>query len=80
MSNIIVYTTDTCQRCALVKQMLDVHSVDYTEVTDKDYALSRGLEEVPAIETDGKIISEYTSVLSWLEKNGYYSFEVNSND
>ena len=80
MDKIILYTSDTCQRCAIVKQMLDIHSVHYTEITDREYAVSLGLEEVPAIEIDGKIISEYTSVLSWLEQNGYYSFEVNSND
>jgi hypothetical protein len=49
-------------------------------VTDKEYILSLGLAEVPAIEVGDKIISEYPSVLYWLKKNGYYSFEVNNDE
>ena len=80
MGQIILYTSDACDRCKIVKQMLNVHSVNYTEVTDREYILSLGLAEVPAIEVGDKIISEYPSVLSWLKKNGYYSFEVNNDD
>ena len=80
MGKVILYTSDTCHRCKIVKQMLDIHSVDYTEIADRDYILSLELEGVPAIEIDDKIIDEYPSVLLWLEKNGYYSFEVNDND
>jgi hypothetical protein len=60
--------------------MLDIHSVEYIEVTDKDYLLGLGLESVPAIKVGDKIIDNYISVLAWLQKNGYYSFEVNNND
>ena len=76
MKQIILYTSDTCDRCKIVKQMLNIHSVTYTEITDKDYILGLGVESVPSIEVDNKIISEYSNVLSWLEQNGYYSFEV----
>lgn len=80
MEELILYTSDTCDRCKIVKQMLDVHSVGYVEVTDRDYILDLGIESVPAVEIDNKIISEYQGVLSWLEKNGYYSFEVNEDE
>lgn len=80
MEQIILYTSSTCDRCRIVKHMLNIHSVKYTEVTDRDYILGLGIEGVPAIEVDDKIISEYPSVLAWFEKNGYYSFEVNSDE
>lgn len=80
MNKITLYTSDTCHRCKTVKHMLNIHSVEYNEITDRDFILSLDLAEVPAIEVDGKIIDEYSSVLAWLKKNGYYSFEVNSND
>ena len=80
MEQIIIYTSDTCQRCQTVKHMLDVHSVKYNEVTDRDLIERLDIIEVPAIEVGGKIIDEYPSVLDWLEKNGYYSFEVNSDE
>jgi glutaredoxin len=80
MGKVILYTSDTCHRCKMVKKMLHIHSVEYTEVTDKDYMLELDIEEVPAIEVDNKIIDNYVSVLAWLQKHGYYSFEVSNDD
>ena len=80
MEQIILYTSDTCTRCKLVKQMLQAHSVDYVEVTDRDYILGSGIESVPAIETKDTIIDNYVSVLAWMQKNGYYSLEVNDDE
>lgn len=80
MEQIILYTSDTCTRCKAVKQMLQIHDVNYTEVTDRNYILGLGVESVPAIEVGDKIISDYVSVLAWLKKNGYYSFEVNDDE
>ena len=80
MSKIILYTSDTCIRCHNVKTMLDIHSVKYTEVSDKQLIISMDLESVPAIKVDDKIIDNYPLVLSWLEDNGYYSFEVNEDE
>lgn len=70
---VILYTIDDCARCKLVKQMLNKHNVDYTEVHDRGLMEAKGFISAPTIEIDGQIIDEYTNVLSWLEKNGYYS-------
>ena len=72
---IILYTSDTCERCKIVKKMLDMHSVQYDEITDRDIILSMDFESVPVIQIGDKIIDNYVSVLSWLRKNGYYSFD-----
>ena len=80
MEQIILYTSDTCGRCKAIKHLLNIHSVNYDEVADRDYILGLGIEGVPAIEVDNKIISEYSGVISWMQENGYYSFEVNSDD
>lgn len=69
---IILYTTG-CSRCVLVKQMLDAHNVQYDEINDGEIIISKGLEQVPSLEIDGKIIEDYAGVLIWLEDNGYYS-------
>lgn len=71
MNKIILYTSDTCHRCKIVKELLDTHSVEYEEITDKELMLSMDLESVPAVEVDGKIIDNWVSVLGWLHKNGY---------
>ena len=73
MASIIIYTSDTCIRCKLVKGLLDSHGVKYTEATDKQIAIDKGLIEVPALEVDGKIIEGYGLVLTWLDENGYYT-------
>ena len=80
MKEILLYTTDTCSRCKIVKDMLNMHSVKYQEVTDRQLMLNMDLEGVPAIEVDGQVIDNYVSVLAWLESKGYYSPEVTYND
>lgn len=80
MNKITLYTSDTCHRCKIVKELFDIHSVEYDEVTDRELILSMDVEGVPVLEVDGKIIDDWVSVLSWLKQNGYYSFEVNDNE
>lgn len=80
MGKVILYTSDTCYRCHIVKDLFRIHSVEYEEISDRDLILSMDVEGVPVIEVDGQIIDKWTSVLAWLQQNGYYSFEVNSDD
>ena len=70
---VILYTIDDCTRCKLVKQMLNKHNVDYTEVHDRGLMEAKGFISAPTIEIDNKIIDEYTNVLKKKKKNGYYS-------
>lgn len=80
MNKITLYTSDTCHRCKIVKELFDIHSVEYEEVTDRELILSMDVEGVPVLEVDGKIIDNWISVLAWLDQNGYYSFEVNNDE
>lgn len=76
MRKIILYSSSQCIRCRIVKQMLDVHKVQYEEITDnKQLMLDKEFTEVPGIEVDGQIIDTYASVLEWIQDNGWYSFE-----
>ena len=68
---IILYSTG-CTRCKLVKQMLDVHHVEYTEITDRQIIEEKDFDSVPVLEADGKCM-EYSELLTWLEQNNYYS-------
>lgn len=81
MQKVIVYTSTECTRCKTVKQMLNEHNVAYEEIVDnKQLMMEKDLCSVPAIETDGKIIDEYTGVLNWLRQNGYYSLSFLGGD
>lgn len=64
---IILYSSSECLRCKIVKHMLDMHHIEYAEILDnKPLMLDKGLEEVPAMEVDGKMIDSYRGVLMWV--------------
>lgn len=69
--HIILYSTD-CPRCKLVKQMLDIHHVPYTEIADKQVILDKDFDSVPVMDINGKIM-DYSGILTWLKQNNYYS-------
>ena len=72
---IILYTLVDCDRCKLVKQMLDVHGVEYDAIDDEQVLTECGFAELsfPIMDVDGERIVEYVDILSWLRKNNYYS-------
>ena len=72
--HVILYTSSKCIRCRLVRQMLNEHNVEYEEIADNEaLMIEKGLNEFPALEVDGVAFDDYSSVLSWLEQNNYYS-------
>lgn len=72
---IILYTLADCERCKLVKQMLDTHNVQYDIIDDVQVLTELGFAEMsfPILDVDGERIEEYVDILSWLRKNNYYS-------
>ena len=75
----ILYSSNECTRCKLVKQMLDIHNVRYTEINDKRIMIDKEIENVPALEINEKIM-EYQEVLTWLQQNNYYSLWGDNKD
>lgn len=69
---LILYSSSECLRCKIVKHMMDIHGIKYEEIIDdKRLMLDKGLNEVPAMEVDGKILGTYREVLMWVyEKLG----------
>ena len=72
MADIILYSMDGCIRCQLVKQILDLHNVQYIKINDMQVFEEKELENFPVLEVDGKIM-EYHAILTWLKQNNYYS-------
>lgn len=75
---IILYTSDTCKRCDIIKMFLKEYNISYTEITDKQIMIDKEIEAVPVLECEGKFI-RYECILEWLDNNGYKVRE-NSND
>lgn len=79
--NVILYSSSKCSRCKLVKQMLDIHNVPYTEIKDqKELAIEKEIEECPSIEIGNRIIDGYSRVLTWLRDNGWCSLWEENDD
>ena len=69
---IILYSTG-CERCKMVKKMLDAHQVCYEEVNDKQIMIDEGFEQAPVLKVNDRVIENFNSILIWLEDNGCYS-------
>lgn len=67
---IILYSTDTCHRCKMVKQILNIHNVQYVEVTDIDLMKDKCFNEVPMMEINGQTL-DYGDIVAWLKENNY---------
>ena len=50
--NVVLYSTG-CPRCEVLKSKLASKNIEYKEVTDEEYMLSIGLDEMPVLEVDG---------------------------
>lgn len=72
---IILYTLVDCDRCKLVKQMLDTHGVQYDTIDDVEVLKESGFADLsfPIMDVNGERIEEYVDILSWLRRNNYYS-------
>lgn len=72
---IILYTLVDCDRCKLVKQMLDTHGVKYDTIDDVEVLKESGFTDMqfPIMDVNGERIEEYVDILSWLRRNNYYS-------
>ena len=56
---IIIYSTDTCFRCKLVKQMLNLHNVEFSEITDIE-AMKENISKSLGIPSDAVNIKATT--------------------
>lgn len=62
--NIIFYTTN-CPKCSSLKNKLNAKSLSYTECSDTEIMLKKGIVSVPALEIDNKIFS-YKDAIKFL--------------
>lgn len=53
MERVIVYTTNSCPRCKVLKEKLKQANIPYTEYTDIEMMVEQGINEVPVLENKG---------------------------
>ena len=59
--SVIMYTTG-CPKCKILKKKLDEKKVEYEEETDVEKMKSIGIDRVPMLSVDGKLLSYLEAV------------------
>jgi glutaredoxin len=65
--NIILYKTATCPKCKVVKAKLDNKDLKYTEEMDVAAIGARGVTEIPTLEVDGELITDFRTMCRWVD-------------
>lgn len=58
-----IYTTRTCGKCKILKQMMDVNKIEYEECMDTDIMVSKGIFEVPMLETEEGVMMNFDTAI-----------------
>lgn len=59
--SVIMYTTG-CPKCKILKKKMDEKKVEYEEETDVEKMKSMGIDRVPMLSVDGKLLSYLEAV------------------
>ena len=51
---IIIYTTQTCPKCKILKKKLQEKGIEYKEFNDEDEMQRMGILSVPVMDVDGE--------------------------
>lgn len=52
-----IYSTSTCPRCKILKDKMAAKNIEYEECQDIEEMTKLGIEEVPKLLVDGKLLS-----------------------
>lgn len=55
-----------CPKCNVLKRKLNDKGVQYTEVTAENEIRSEGINEVPVLKVDGRLLT-FSEAIKWLE-------------
>lgn len=67
--DIVIYTTDGCQKCRVLKQKMDDKSISYTESKSVDQIidkmLSMGIQQAPVLSVNGELFA-FSQANEWV--------------
>lgn len=61
----VVFYSTHCPKCRMLEIKLRQTGVDYSEVTDVDKMIEKGMTSAPALEVDGKMMN-FKESMQWL--------------
>lgn len=66
MANLILYSTG-CPKCNVLKKKLTEKNIEYTENNDIDVMTSLGIDQVPVLSVDGKLM-DFAEANKWINE------------
>lgn len=64
--NVILYKSNTCPNCRMVKMKLEKKGIPFTEELDMDLMTNLGIKGIPTLEVDGQRMTNIRDINNWL--------------
>lgn len=64
MDKVILYTTDGCPKCNLLKRTLNNKKIDFKLIEGEETILKKGFRSAPLLEVDGKVML-FVDAIKW---------------
>ena len=64
--NIILYKSNTCPQCKVVKMKLEKKGIPFTEELDVDTMTAKGVKHIPTLEVDGERMIDIGTINKWI--------------
>ena len=53
----VLYSTENCPRCKMLKMKLAKKNIEYEEISDIEVLLSKGIKQAPMLEVNGELLN-----------------------
>lgn len=63
---VVLYSTG-CPKCTVLKKKLQAKNIEFTEINDVSTMLKMGLDEVPVLKVDNKIMP-FKKAVEWIKE------------
>lgn len=61
----VIFYSTSCPKCKVLKAKMNQKGIEYKEVNDVDFMLSKGIKSAPSIEIDGRIM-DFSESVKWV--------------
>lgn len=68
MLQIIIYTTNTCPKCQILKKKLKEKNISFLEETDVNKMLELDILAVPQMKVDNSKLMNFEQAVQWVNK------------
>lgn len=63
----VIYTQEFCPKCKVLKKKLEEKNIKYSECSDRDILISKGIDFTPVLMVDGSMMN-YGAAIKWVNE------------